>query len=74
MNDESKRSIIGSIGTLGGLYYAFSKNKSFWGYVGFGFLGSVVGYTIGRIVFPVSPTITFGTPTTTTESDSEKKS
>lgn len=72
MDNASKSSILSSAGLLGGLYYAFSKNKSFLGYVGFGFLGSLVGYTIGKILFPTPLVVTTTPPTETT--DSEKKS
>jgi len=72
MDNAMKSQMLGSIGSLGGLYYAFKKNKGFWGYVGFGLLGSVVGYTLGRVIFPTDATMV--TTTTTTETDSEKKS
>ena len=41
--------IASSIGLIAGLGYAFKKNKSFWGYVGFGLLGSIVFGTVGNI-------------------------
>ena len=41
--------IASSIGLIAGLGYAFNKNKSFWGYVGFGLLGSIVFGTVGNI-------------------------
>lgn len=34
---------LSSAGALAGLYYAFNKNKGFWGYVGFFILGSLAG-------------------------------
>lgn len=41
--------ISSSIGFIAGLGYAFKKNKGFWGYVGFGLLGSIFIGTIGNI-------------------------
>lgn len=41
--------IAGSVGLVGGLLYAFTKKKKFWGYVGFGLLFNVVGGTIGWV-------------------------
>lgn len=41
--------ISSSIGFIAGLGYAFKKNKSFWGYVGYGLLGSIVFGTVGNI-------------------------
>jgi hypothetical protein len=48
-NDKTMM-LLSSIGFLAGLYYAFTKKKSFWGYVGFGLLGSVVGSVSGSII------------------------
>ncbi|MFA6571875.1 MAG: hypothetical protein WCT77_11645 [Bacteroidota bacterium] len=46
-----KATYIGSgIGTIAGAYYAFHTEKSFWGYVGFILLGSIVGSTVGGIM------------------------
>jgi hypothetical protein len=39
---ENITSIGSTIGLVGGLVYAFKTKKGFWGYVGFGILGSVV--------------------------------
>ena len=47
--DESMVSMASGIGFLAGLGYAFYTKKGFWGYVGFGLLGSIVtsvGYNI----------------------------
>lgn len=38
-----------SLGLIAGLGYAFKKNKSFWAYIGYGLLGSVVFGTIGNL-------------------------
>lgn len=43
-------SILSSIGFIWGLSYAFSKQKKFWGYVGYSFLGSVGGAAVGGLV------------------------
>ena len=49
INYKSAQYILGSIGTLGGLYYAFSNKKGFWGFVGFALLGGVAGSVIGGL-------------------------
>lgn len=41
--------ISSSIGFIAGLGYAFKQNKGFWGYVGYGLLGSIVIGTVGNI-------------------------
>lgn len=38
-----------SIGLVGGLIYAFKKQKGFWGYVGYGLLFSTIGYSVGAV-------------------------
>jgi hypothetical protein len=55
--------VLGSIGMLGGLYYAFTMKKGFWGYVGFGVLGSIAGGLVGNILGGVSQTTTSNTST-----------
>jgi len=40
---------LGSLGFAGGLFYAYKKGSSFWGYVGFGLLGSMAGSAVGTI-------------------------
>ena len=52
---ESKKTdktltIISTIGALGGLYYAYSKKKGFWGYVGFMVLGGIAGSLVANVV------------------------
>ena len=42
--------LLSSAGFLAGLYYAFKTEKKFWGYVGFGLLGSIAGSTAGTIL------------------------
>jgi hypothetical protein len=49
INYKSAQYILGSIGTLGGLYYAFKGNKGFWGYAGFAILGGLAGSIIGGL-------------------------
>ena len=49
INYKSAQYILGSVGTLGGLYYAFSNKKGFWGYVGFALLGGIAGSIIGGL-------------------------
>ena len=49
INYKSAQYIVGSIGTLGGLYYAFKGKKGFWGYVGFALLGGLGGSIIGGL-------------------------
>ncbi len=38
-----------SIGLIAGLGYAFSKDKGFWAYVGYGLLGSIVIGMVGNL-------------------------
>ena len=71
MDNAQKTQILGSIGTIGGLYYAFKKKKGFWGYVGFALLGSVIGFQLGRIIYP-SDALTLFQPTSPTETESNK--
>jgi hypothetical protein len=49
INYQSAQYILGSIGTLGGLYYAFSKSKGAWGYIGFALVGGIAGSIIGGL-------------------------
>lgn len=49
INYKSAQYILGSIGTLGGLYYAFSKNKSALSYIGFALVGGIAGGIIGSL-------------------------
>ena len=41
---------LASAGALGGLYYAFTKKKSVWGYIGFFILGSIAGQLLGTAI------------------------
>ena len=49
INYKSAQYILGSVGTLGGLYYAFSNKKGAWAYVGFALLGGIAGSIIGGL-------------------------
>jgi hypothetical protein len=49
INYKSAQYVLGSIGTLGGLYYAFSNKKGFWGYLGFAIIGGMAGSIIGGL-------------------------
>ena len=42
--------ILSSVGLLGGLYYAFNQKSGFWGYLGYGLLGSVAGSVTGNVI------------------------
>ena len=49
INYKSAQYVLGSIGTLSGLYYAFSNKKGFWGYLGFAIIGGMAGSIIGGL-------------------------
>jgi len=42
-------SIGSSLGLIGGLVYSFHNKKSFWGYVGYGLLFSIIGGTVAGV-------------------------
>ena len=66
INYKSAQYILGSIGTLGGLYYAFSNKKGFWGFVGFALLGGIAGSVIGGLYDnTIKPAEKSNTPTPT---------
>jgi hypothetical protein len=48
--DNNIQFLLSSAGALGGLYYAFTKNKGGWGYVGFFILGGIAGSLAGGII------------------------
>lgn len=51
--------LLGSAGALAGLYYAFTKNKGAWAYVGYFLVGGIAGNLAGQVVGGViSPTTT----------------
>ena len=74
--------ILSTIGGLAGLYYAYSKKKGMWGYVGFMVLGGIVGSLVANVVTKmkkpkladatkkVNSTTSTTIPTTTTTSSS----
>lgn len=47
---ESKMSALAGIGTLAGLGFAFYKKTGFWGYVGYGLLGTIAAGLIINVV------------------------
>jgi len=47
---EGTITMLSTIGAIGGLYYAYSKGKGFWGYVGFLVLGGIAGSLVGNVV------------------------
>jgi len=49
VNYKSAQYILGSIGTLSGLYYAFSKNKGALSYIGFALVGGIAGGILGSL-------------------------
>jgi len=83
MDNSRKAEIAQVLAMFGGMYYAYTKKSSVWGYVGYGFLFSVVGGIIARKVFnvsvwsktnstlpPTSSTPTSSTPTSSTPTSS----
>jgi hypothetical protein len=54
MDNSRKAAIAQLLAMGGGVYYAYTKKSSVWGYMGYGFLFSVVGGIIARRVFNVS--------------------
>jgi hypothetical protein len=72
INYKSAQYILGSIGTLGGLYYAFSSKKGALGYLGYAILFGVAGSIIGGLYDnSMKPTIT--TPPKSTPSANDVK-
>ncbi len=62
-------SAVSSVGMVGGLIYAFKKQKGFWGYVGYGLLFSTIGYTVGAL--PASILIKEDSPKSSIKNDEE---
>jgi hypothetical protein len=54
MDNSKKAQIFQLLSMFGGVYYAHTKKSSIWGYMGYGFLFSVVGGIVGRKIFNVS--------------------
>jgi hypothetical protein len=48
-NNENTHRILSSVGALGGIAYAFSKDSKFISYLGFGVIGYFVGHFLGNI-------------------------
>jgi hypothetical protein len=42
--------ILGTIGGIGGLYYAHTQKCGFWGYVGYMVAGNIAGGGVGTVV------------------------
>lgn len=53
--------LLSSAGALGGLYYAFKKNKSTLGYIGFFVLGAIAGNLAGMVIGGVLTPVTDAT-------------
>lgn len=73
MNKKNTVYTVTSIGSIIGLAYAFNKKKGFLGYVGFFFLGGILGSLVGGIIAsnmkdepPTTDTRPDTTPTTPT--------
>ena len=73
--------MVGSaLGMGGGLYLAFSKQKGFWGYVGYGLLFSILGGIATRVPTfvalkvdkPISEVATESKTETETETEKEQ--
>jgi len=43
------RNIPGILGSVVGLGYAFNTKRGFWGYVGYSFLGGLMGSTLNQL-------------------------
>ena len=52
------RTMANGIGLLAGLAFAYHRGSGFWGYVGWGILGSVVATTAYTVIVPSSLVIT----------------
>jgi hypothetical protein len=55
-NDKNRQkvSIATTLGMLGGVYFAYKRKSSVWGYAGYGFLFSFVAGRVARMFFPVN--------------------
>jgi hypothetical protein len=55
-NDKNRQKvyIASTLGMLGGVYFAYKRKSSAWGYAGYGFLFSFVAGRVARMFFPVS--------------------
>ena len=74
MDNSRKAEIAQVLAMFGGVYYAYTKKSSVWGYMGYGFLFSVVGGIIARKVFNVSvwsKTTSALPPTTSTNNSTQ---
>ena len=64
--------ILSSAGFLGGLGFAFYKKSKFWGYIGWGLLGSIALGTVGGIIDMATKKTTTDKPVTSTSNTSSK--
>ena len=55
-NDKNRQKvyIASTLGMLGGVYFAYKRKSSGWGYAGYGLLFSFVAGRVARMFFPVS--------------------
>jgi hypothetical protein len=54
MENKQKVSIATTLGMLGGVYFAYKKKSSVWGYAGYGFLFSFLAGRVARMFFPIN--------------------
>ena len=66
MENRQKVYIASTLGMLGGVYFAYKKKSSFWGYAGYGFLFSIVAGQVARMFFPINWVQTAFQPNTNT--------
>jgi len=41
---------LSTVGLIAGIYLAYKRDPKFWSYVGFAFVGSILGVATGKIV------------------------
>lgn len=70
-NDKNRQKvyIASTLGMLGGIYFAYKRKSSGWGYAGYGFLFSFVAGRVARMFFPVSFIQTAFTSSTNTNTN-----
>jgi hypothetical protein len=49
-NERKIKMLFSTIGTIGGIYYAYKKKKSASGYLGFAILGLIAGNVVAMVV------------------------
>jgi hypothetical protein len=65
MENTQKVYIAQTLGMLGGVYFAYKRKSSVWGYAGYGFLFSFVAGRVARMFFPINWVQTAFPPSTT---------